>query len=413
MNMARADALTARERLAAAGWIPKNSEFFHHLPPPPAAVWLGEQDDGAPTPVVEIDRRREAGWTLHPSGQGQPARVNAQWLDAAEPADRAALLAGLPVPGDTGDLDSDRFSWAHRALCRHGLRLRVDADEARRAPVSVVLRHRPRAAVEAPMLVIDVQPGAHCVLLEMHEHDTTADALVQNLDVHVTLGRGARLEHLRVVTPGAEDRVAHRVFATLGEDAHYAQALVAAGSRYHLQRNELQLSAPGATARSAGALFAAGTAMEQQVLTRHAAPRTTSAVEALMLASGKARGVANAFTRIEQGADDADVRQRLSGIPIGGQPKLVLRPHLEILHDKVQAAHGATWGALPEDALFYARQRGLDERRARALIIEGMISALLARSIETPELLQGFGMEEILGSVTARYLGADKEPAHG
>jgi Fe-S cluster assembly protein SufD len=34
----------------------------------------------------------------------------------------------------------------------------------------------------------------------------------------------------------------------------------------------------------------------------------------------------------------------------GGQPKLVLRPHLEIHHDQVQASHSATWGRLSEEA---------------------------------------------------------------
>mgnify|MGYP006349560045 CR=1 FL=1 len=81
--------------------------------------------------------------------------------------------------------------------------------------------------------------------------------------------------------------------------------------------------------------------------------------ETLVLASGQAHAVVNAHTRIAPGADDATVRQRLNGIPLAGEPRLVLRPHLEILHDKVQAAHGATWGALPQEALFYARQRGL------------------------------------------------------
>jgi Fe-S cluster assembly protein SufD len=90
----------------------------------------------------------------------------------------------------------------------------------------------------------------------------------------------------------------------------------------------------------------------------HGAAHTTSAVECLALASGSARGVANAHTRIAPGADEAEARQRLSGIPTAGQPRLVLRPHLEIHHDQVQAAHGATWGALPEDALFYAASAG-------------------------------------------------------
>lgn len=409
MNIARADALTARERLAATGWIPANSEFFRHLPPPALAAWLGEEADAAPA-RVDTDRRRGAGWTLHPSGHGQPARVNAQWLDASQAGDHRALFEGLPP---LGDRDADRFDWAHRVLCRHGLRLRIAADSTAREPVSLVLRHRPRSAVEAPMLVIDVQPGAHALLLEVHERESTAGPLVQNLDVHLNLGAGATLQHLRVATPGADDRVAHRVHARLGEGARYAQALIASGSRYHLQRSELELRATRASARLGGALFAADAALEQQVQTHHGAAHTESNVEALMLASGKARGVVNAFTRIEPGADEANVRQRLSGIPTGGQPKLILRPHLEILHDKVQAAHGATWGALPEDALFFARQRGLDEHRARALIVEGLITALLEGSVDSPEVLRSLGMSELLADVVARHLGTPKEIRHG
>jgi len=97
--------------------------------------------------------------------------------------------------------------------------------------------------------------------------------------------------------------------------------------------------------------------------------------------------VSNAYTRIAPGADGADMRQRLTGIPLAGHPRLVLRPHLEILHDNVQAAHGATWGALPEEALFYAAQRGLDDARARALITEGMARAVLERALDDSALL--------------------------
>ena len=38
-----ADVLAAREQLTRHGWVARNSESFRHLPPPPAALWLGEQ----------------------------------------------------------------------------------------------------------------------------------------------------------------------------------------------------------------------------------------------------------------------------------------------------------------------------------------------------------------------------------
>jgi Fe-S cluster assembly protein SufD len=218
--------------------------------------------------------------------------------------------------------------------------------------------------------------------------------------VHVKLAEGAQLQHLRVAAPAATDRVAHHVRAQLQGDALYRQALLATGSGYHLQRNVFELQGEGASVRSGGVLLAAGNALEQQVRSRHAAPRTASSNEVLALASGAARVVANAHTRIAAGCDDADVRQRLAGIPTGGQPRIVLRPHLEILHDQVQAVHGATWGALPQEALFHARQRGLDEEAAKALILEGLARAALLRAVG--ELPDGLALDGRLAALVRR-----------
>lgn len=413
MDSARADVLAARKQLATRGWIARQAEAFRHLPPPAAAVWLGEQAEAA-TRGCEAHPLGGAGWTLHPVGETAQGRVEARWLDAQDPVQRAELFAGLPLPGDD---EAAPFVWAHRALCRQGLRLHIGgtpgADREPGQTVWLQLRHQPRAAVEAPLLVIDVQAGVRCVLVERHEREplNCQHAVVQNLQVHLRLGAGATLQHLRIVESDAGDRVAHQLHARLGRGASYRQALIAAGSSYHLQRNRIDLHAEHATARTAALLFAAGSALEQQVRVSHTAAYTASTVEALVLASGAAHAVVNAHTHIAPGADEAAVQQHLTGIPTGGQPRLVLRPHLEIEHDKVQAVHGATWGALPEEALFYARQRGLDERSARGLIVQGLASALLERGLGGPALMQTLAIDTLLGSAVARHLAAGQAAA--
>lgn len=413
MDNARADVLAARSQLATRGWIARKAEDFRHLQPPAAAVWLGD-DLERPAVGCEAHPLAGAGWTLHPVGDTAQGRVDARWLDAGDAVQRTELFADLPLPGDD---EAAPFAWAHRALCRQGLRLRIGgvpgADRGPGQTVWLQLRHQPRAAVEAPLLVIEVQAGVHCVLVETHEREALncQRAVVQNLQTHLRLGTGATLQHLRIVTPGAGDRVAQHLYARLGRSASYSQALIASGSDYHLQRNRIELHAEHATARTAAVLFAAGSALEQQVQVSHTAAHTASTIEALVLASGTARAVVNAHTHIAPGADEAAVRQRLTGIPTGGQPKLVLRPHLEIEHDKVQAAHGATWGALPEDALFYARQRGLDELSARGLIVQGMASALLERGLGGSDLMQTLAIDTLLGSAVARHLAAEQATA--
>ena len=415
MDTARADTLAAHDRLRMQGWITPRNESFRHLPPPGANTWL-EGPAGNAQPPCDAPPLAGAGWTLHPVSNAPQGGVQARWLDAQDPAQRAELFAGLPQPGDG---DAAPFAWAHRALCRQGLRLRIGTTSGKtgpdRSPVWLQLRHQPRAQAEAPLLVLEVEDGVHCVLIETHEREAAqcGQAVAQNLHAHIHLGVGATLQHLRLAAPGTQDQMAHHVHARLAPHARYEQALVATSSAYHLQRTTLDLQGHHASARTAGLLLAAGMALEQQVHTLHHAPHTTSRVEALALASGSARTVANAHTRIAPGADEADVYQRLTGIPLAGQPRLVLRPHLEIQHDQVQAAHGATWGALPEDALFYARQRGLDDASARALIVEGMAHALLERCLDHPELLATWLDSGWLARAIARQLATAQEVHHG
>jgi Fe-S cluster assembly protein SufD len=400
MDHARADALAARSHLAAHGWIARHSEPFRHLPPPDAPVWLGpvDGDTWGELPLA-------SGWRLQPA---QSAGVQASWLDASDPAQRAELLAGMPLPGAD---PAAPFAWAHRALVRDGLRLRVAASGG--APLVLQLRRTPLSPVEAPLLVVELLPGAQCMLVEIHERECDA-ALVQNLQVHVTVGEGAGLRHVRVALPGVQDQLAHDVQARLERGASYDQCLLAAGSRYHLQRSVLRLAARDASVRSGSVLLAADSTLDHQVAVDHTAAKTTSSVEALALGAGTARIVANAQCTIQPGSEDAQTRQRLAGIPTSGQPKLVLRPHLEIHHDQVQAAHGATWGALPEDALFHARQRGLGEAQAKAMIVEGLAAAVLARAVDDPELPEEAGLERLLAAAIGRHLEcAPKEGRHG
>ncbi|QIL43314.1 SufBD protein [Acidovorax sp. HDW3] len=376
MDSALQDRQAAQAQLQQGGWIARRSEAFHHLPPPALAQWLGA-DEATPDNIAPTTPTAPE-WQLH-IDSGSADAVQVQWLSALNARDRAALLAALPAPGagPAKAQEAAPFAWAHRALCRQGLHLRIAAPASADAPpVVITLRHQPHSAVSAPALIVELAPGARCLLREEHAGSGT-----HNLHSHIRLGAGAQLQHLRLATPGSGAQWAHHVHATLAAQAEYAQALVASDSAYHLQRHSVQLQGRGAQARQGALLLLDAQQIDQQTHTDLQAAHSHSAVRSLVLAHSGARAVSNAYTRIAPGADEAQVLQRLTGIPLDGAPRLILRPHLEILHDQVQAAHGATWGALPPDALFYARQRGLAEAEARALITQGMARAVLEATL--------------------------------
>jgi Fe-S cluster assembly protein SufD len=390
------DTTEARHRLASHGWIKAKAENFRHLPPPALAVWL--PDPSAETAPMD-------GWSVQAGEPTHPDQFQAHYLNPGDPEQRAALFKGLPWPDES---DAAHFGWVHRATCQRGLRLRIGEQRADRQSsqqtIQLVLRIKPAELFDAPLLVIDVAPGVHCVLLEQHDFDSDRAGGVQNLEMHIKLGRGAHLEHLRVVNPAPAARLAHQIHVELAEDAHYDQVLLASGSAYHLQRTQVDLNQPGSQARIGAALLVANATLDHQVALSHTAAHSHSAVESLLLASGRAHAVLNAHTLIAPGADEAAVRQHLSAIPTSGQPRVVLRPHMEIHHDQVQAAHGATFGALPEEALFYARQRGLDVASALALILEGLQTAVLERALDKPEILHTMKLDELLARMTRQHL---------
>jgi Fe-S cluster assembly protein SufD len=106
----------------------------------------------------------------------------------------------------------------------------------------------------------------------------------------------------------------------------------------------------------------------------HSAPqsRTTQIVRGV--ARGGGRGVFQGLIEVGPGATGVDARQRHDALLLEDGAEVLAKPELRIYCDDVQCAHGNTVGALDADALFYIRQRGVDEAAARALLVEAFLA---------------------------------------
>lgn len=65
-------------------------------------------------------------------------------------------------------------------------------------------------------------------------------------------------------------------------------------------------------------------------------------------------------------------------------------PALEIQADDVRAAHAATAGRLDDDQVFYLQSRGLDERQAAHLIVQGFLDTVV-RELDDKDLAAEVG----------------------
>jgi len=72
---------------------------------------------------------------------------------------------------------------------------------------------------------------------------------------------------------------------------------------------------------------------------------------------------------VERDAQKTNAYQRNSSILMSKDAKMNTKPQLEIYADDVKCSHGATVGQIDEEALFYLRSRGINEKEARLMLM--------------------------------------------
>ena len=112
---------------------------------------------------------------------------------------------------------------------------------------------------------------------------------------------------------------------------------------------------------------------------------------------GHGRAVYQGKILVRPDAQKTDGNQLSQTLLLSPNAEIDVKPELEIHADDVKCSHGATVGRLDADALFFLRARGIPEREARALLIQGFIGGVLDQ-IAHP------GVREAFGAVAAKWL---------
>lgn len=225
---------------------------------------------------------------------------------------------------------------------------------------------------------VNVAAGGRLTLLESYEGD--GSGYVAHAALSISLAEGAALERIVLAGDGAEGVSVSEAEVTLAGHADYAQSVLLSGARR--QRIQTRLGHPGggAKARLDGVYLLAGK--------RHADLTTIVTHEGvdgvtMQMTKGvvrdQSRGVFQGRIVVTQGADRTDARMEHHALILSDRAEVDAKPELEIYADDVACSHGNTVGALDEDALFYARQRGIPEPEAKALLTEAFIGEVIDR----------------------------------
>ena len=100
--------------------------------------------------------------------------------------------------------------------------------------------------------------------------------------------------------------------------------------------------------------------------------------------TGSSKSSFASLVRVDKGAEKSDSKQLNKNLLLSDKATAVSLPELEIDTDDVSCAHGSATGQLRPEELFYLRSRGIAEKTARFLMIEGFAEEILEEVPEIP-----------------------------
>ncbi len=226
--------------------------------------------------------------------------------------------------------------------------------------------------------LILVEPGARAAVVEHYLGDAQHPYLT-NAVTEIALGVDATLSHCKIQKEDARAFHVHRIQVFQEAGSTFASHAVAFGAA--LSRTEIAtvLSGHGASCSLYGLYMIGGRQhVDHHTVIDHAVARTTSRELYKGILDGQARGVFTGSVKVRRDAQQVSAEQTNKNLLLGEGALVETRPQLEIHADDVRCTHGATVGHLDEDAMFYLRQRGLDQASARALLTYGFAAEVLA-----------------------------------
>ncbi|GMR19160.1 MAG: hypothetical protein BMS9Abin34_288 [Patescibacteria group bacterium] len=110
----------------------------------------------------------------------------------------------------------------------------------------------------------------------------------------------------------------------------------------------------------------------------HEAPATQGRIIVRGVLRDQSSAKIKGLIRINKGARESEGFLEQRTLLVGERSKVENLPYLEIENHDVKASHAVTVGAVNQEQMFYLRSRGLSEKEALALLIEGFLGQAVA-----------------------------------
>ncbi|MGH2582536.1 MAG: Fe-S cluster assembly protein SufD [Anaerolineales bacterium] len=276
--------------------------------------------------------------------------------------------------------DEGKFAALAAALASRGVLLYVPKGVTVEEPLHSVLWGPGTELAYFSHLLVWVEDGASVTYVHEAASPTDDKQTLHAGIVELHVGSSASLRFVELQSWGEHVWNFSHERARLMKDANLDWIFGALGSRLTKNFSEINLEGEGSTARMSGFYFTDGDQhLDHDTQQNHMAPHTTSDLLFKGALEDKSRSVWQGMIHVAPGAQRTDGYQANRNLVLSKGARADSIPGLEIRAVDVRCTPGAPVGKIDENELFYLRSRGIPDREARRLIVEGFFDPIMQR----------------------------------
>ena len=283
--------------------------------------------------------------------------------------------------GHSADYHRDGVNALNTAFIQEGVFVHVLKGRTAKHPVYLynITDARNGNIFAQPRVLVHIDENAHVQMVETFV-TIGSDESFTNQVIEVAVEKDAVLEFYKIQNDAANSTVVstthvHQVGTSI---ANVITISLSGG----LVRNNLNMvmSAPNSLANMYGLYLQNGdTHVDNHTVVDNREPNCVSNELYKGILDGNSTGVFNGKIFVRQIAQKTNAYQSNKNILLSENASVNAKPQLEIFADDVKCSHGCTVGQLDEAALFYMKSRGISDKTAKALLLQGFALDILEK----------------------------------
>lgn len=276
--------------------------------------------------------------------------------------------------------DADRFSAWHAAFWTSGTLLYVPKGVAVELPLHSLIAHTKNGIADFGHTLVIVEDEAQATLLEETTSANETDAGLHVGCVELIVGKHANLRYVQLQNWNQNTwHFAHQG-GNVDSQGSLQWTVVGLGSKLSHIHQDINLNGRAATAEVNGVTFASDRQkISYYTQQHHRQQGTHSDLLYKEVLRDESRVIWRGMIKVDEAAQQTDGYQRSDALMLSRDARCDSIPGLEIEADDVRCTHGSTTGRVDEEQVFYAASRGISEKEAMHMIVEGFFQQVYDR----------------------------------